>query len=49
MMSCICMYTYIYMYMYANMDGPTATKSIRDLGYMAPIFGKEISFIYHLI
>jgi CheY-like chemotaxis protein len=23
-----------------NMDGPTATKSIRDLGYTAPIFGK---------
>jgi CheY-like chemotaxis protein len=23
-----------------NMDGPTATKTIRDLGYTAPIFGK---------
>lgn len=23
-----------------NMDGPTATKAIRDMGYTAPIFGK---------
>jgi CheY-like chemotaxis protein len=23
-----------------NMDGPTATKTIRNLGYTAPIFGK---------
>jgi CheY-like chemotaxis protein len=24
-----------------NMDGPTATKAIRDMGYTAPIFGKH--------
>jgi CheY-like chemotaxis protein len=27
-------------YIMPNMDGPTATKAIRDLGYTAPIFGK---------
>jgi PleD family two-component response regulator len=27
-------------YIMPNMDGPTATKAIRDLGYTAPVFGK---------
>jgi hypothetical protein len=29
-------------YVMPNMDGPTATKAIRDLGYNAPIFGNYI-------
>jgi CheY-like chemotaxis protein len=29
-----------------NMDGPTATKAIRDLGYTAPIFGKQYIYMY---
>jgi hypothetical protein len=34
-------------YVMPNMDGPTATKAIRDLGYTAPIFGKYcIKYVY---
>jgi CheY-like chemotaxis protein len=29
-------------YIMPNMDGPTATETIRDLGYTAPIFGKYL-------
>jgi hypothetical protein len=29
-------------YVMPNMDGPTATKVIRELGYTAPIFGNYI-------
>jgi CheY-like chemotaxis protein len=36
---CICMYICIHICM-PKMDGPTATKTIRDLGYTAPIFGQ---------
>jgi hypothetical protein len=28
-----------------NMDGPTATKAIRALGYTAPIFGKIYAYL----
>jgi PleD family two-component response regulator len=34
-------------YVMPNMDGPTATKAIRELGYTAPIFGKYcIKYVY---
>jgi hypothetical protein len=33
-------------YIMPNMDGPTATKAIRDLGYTAPIFGKKYICTY---
>jgi hypothetical protein len=35
-------------YVMPNMDGPTATKAIRDLGYTAPIFGKCIILLVHI-
>jgi CheY-like chemotaxis protein len=32
-----------------NMDGPTATKAIRALGYTAPIFGKSILLFIRIL